>query len=225
MKSGRGILLDSESQMTLSLMIRVTKLSDSGSIQGHYTRKIDLKLDSPRFLTLITILQSHLAFSKIPLPDEKRLNYNFKLNLHLNSFKRLTRRTQSCQNLVNWWQNLQKGKTTCQELQPQTTRYSALFFSLNNRKPLAWLPLVRKWSGKKFFKVREKSGNCASSQGKIKSLKEVRKSGVLKLRNSFPSLLLFPNVKNSLFHFTDMNFVTLVEYFSEKLNNKLIVSF
>ena len=99
------------------------------------------------------------------------------------------------------------------------------FFSLNNQKPLAWLPLVRKWSGKKFFKVREKSGNCASSQGKFKSLKEVRKSGVLKLRNSFPSLLLFSNVKNSLFHFTDMNFVTLVEYFSEKLNNKMIVSF
>ena len=59
------------------------------------------------------------------------------------------------------------------------------FFSLNNRKPLAWLPLVRKWSGKKSFKVREKSANFASSRGKFKSLKEFRKSGVLKLRNSF----------------------------------------
>ena len=37
-----------------------------------------------------------------------------------------------------------------------------------------WLPQVRKWSGKKFFKLREKSGNFTSSQGKFNSLKVVR---------------------------------------------------
>ena len=34
--------------------------------------------------------------------------------------------------------------------------------------------------GKKFFMVREKSGNFTSSRGKFKSLKEVRKKGSFK---------------------------------------------
>ena len=38
------------------------KLSESGSIQGHYTEQTDLKLDSLSFLTLITKLHSHSAF-------------------------------------------------------------------------------------------------------------------------------------------------------------------
>ena len=48
-----------------------------------------------------------------------------------------------------------------------------------------------------FFKVRENSGNFTSSQGKLKSLKEVRKTG---------------NFKSTFVHFTDMNRVELVEY-------------
>ena len=60
----------------------------------------------------------------------------------------------------------------------------------------SWLPQVRKWSGKKiFFRVREKSGNFTSSQGKFKSL-------------------LFSNIQSSFVHFMDMNHVVLVEYFS-----------
>ena len=51
-----------------SLVKRVRKLSESGSIQGRCTEKSDLKLDSLRFLTLITKLQSHSAFCKVPLP-------------------------------------------------------------------------------------------------------------------------------------------------------------
>ena len=47
-----------------------------------------------------------------------------------------------------------------------------------------------------FFKVREDSGNSTPSQGKLKSLKEIRKSEILRV------------------HFTDMNRVVLVEYFS-----------
>ena len=47
--------------MTLRLVIRVRKLSESGSISGHYTGKTDLKLDSLSFLTLIAKLQSHSA--------------------------------------------------------------------------------------------------------------------------------------------------------------------
>ena len=54
---------NAECQMTLKLVMRVRKLSESGSIWSHYTGKIDLKLDSLSFLTLITKLQSHLAFS------------------------------------------------------------------------------------------------------------------------------------------------------------------
>ena len=48
-----------------------------------------------------------------------------------------------------------------------------------------------------FFKVRENSGNFTSSQGKLKSLKEVRNKG---------------NFKSTFVHFTDMNRVELVEY-------------
>ena len=49
---------NAECQMTLKLVMRVRKLSESGSIWSHYTGKIDLKLDSLSFLTLITKLQS-----------------------------------------------------------------------------------------------------------------------------------------------------------------------
>ena len=59
----------------------------------------------------------------------------------------------------------------------------------------SWLAQVRKWSGKKFFEVREKSGNFTSSQWKFKSL-------------------LFSNIQSSFVHFMDMNHVVLVEYFS-----------
>ena len=52
--------------MTLSLVIRVRKLSESGSISGPYTGKSDLKLDLLSLLTLITKLLSHSAFCKIP---------------------------------------------------------------------------------------------------------------------------------------------------------------
>ena len=52
--------------------------------------------------------------------------------------------------------------------------------------------------GKKiFFKVRENSGNFTSSQGKLKSLKEVRNKG---------------NFKSTFVHFTDMNCGVLVKY-------------
>jgi len=50
----------------------------------------------------------------------------------------------------------------------------------------AWLPQVRKWSWKKkFFKVRETSRNFIFSQGKFKSLKEVREKW------NFKNTLLF----------------------------------
>ena len=42
--------------MTLSFVIRVRKLSESGSISGPYTGKTDLKLDLLNLLTLITKL-------------------------------------------------------------------------------------------------------------------------------------------------------------------------
>ena len=57
--------------MTLSLVIRVRKLSESGSISGPYTGKTDLKLDLLSLLTLITKLLSHSAFCKIP-PQHQR---------------------------------------------------------------------------------------------------------------------------------------------------------
>ena len=44
---------------------------------------------------------------------------------------------------------------------------------------------------------RKNSGNFTSSQGKLKSLKEVRNKG---------------NFKSTFVHFTDMNRVELVEY-------------
>ena len=57
--------------MTLSLVIRIRKLSESGSISGPYTGKTDLKLHLLSFLTLVTKLLSHLAFCKIP-PQHQR---------------------------------------------------------------------------------------------------------------------------------------------------------
>ena len=57
--------------MTLSLVIRIRKLSESGSIWGPYTGTTDLKLDLLSFLTLVTKLLSHLAFCKIP-PQHQR---------------------------------------------------------------------------------------------------------------------------------------------------------
>ena len=58
-------------RMTLSLVIRIRKLSESGSISGPYTGTTDLKLDLLSFLTLVTKLLSHLAFCKIP-PQHQR---------------------------------------------------------------------------------------------------------------------------------------------------------
>ena len=58
-------------RMTLSLVITVRKLSESGSISGPYTGKTDLKLDLLSFLTLVTKLLSHSAFCKIP-PQHQR---------------------------------------------------------------------------------------------------------------------------------------------------------
>ena len=57
--------------MTLSFVIRVRKMSESGSISGPYTGKTDLKLDLLNLLTLITKLLSHSAFCKIP-PQHQR---------------------------------------------------------------------------------------------------------------------------------------------------------
>ena len=60
----------SERPMTpRSLVIRVRKLSESGSIYNNKTGKTDFKLSSRSFLTLITKLQSHLALC-ILLPIE-----------------------------------------------------------------------------------------------------------------------------------------------------------
>ena len=75
--------------------------------------------------------------------------------------------------------------------------------------------------GKIIFKVRGKSGNFSLSQGKVKSLKEVRKKWNFKsailLLILFCSLyyivLLFPNIENTFVHFTDVNHVVL-EYCS-----------
>ena len=61
-----------------------------------------------------------------------------------------------------------------------------LFLPSNQRIPLTkicsrkhlrcepWLPQAENGQGKKIFKVRKKSGNFTSSQGKFKSLKEVK---------------------------------------------------
>ena len=77
-----------------------------------------------------------------------------------------------------------------------------------------WHGCHRSGNGKKiFFKVRENSGNFTSSQGKLKSLKEVRNKG---------------NFKSTFVHFTDVNRVELVEYcwsLFVKLKNKLILGF
>ena len=57
--------------LTLSFVIRVRKLSESGSFSGTYTGKTNLKLDLLNLLTLITKLLSHSAFCKIP-PQHQR---------------------------------------------------------------------------------------------------------------------------------------------------------
>ena len=44
-----------------SLVIRVRKLNESGSISGHYTGKTDVKLDSLSFLTLISKLEHFMV--------------------------------------------------------------------------------------------------------------------------------------------------------------------
>ena len=61
--------------------------------------------------------------------------------------------------------------------------------------------------GKKFFKVREKSGNFTSSQGKVTSLKELGKSEILRVH-----FYCFPSTFAVFKHFTDMNCVALVKY-------------
>ena len=63
-------------------MKRVKKLSESGSIQGRGTKKSDLKLDSLRFLILITRLQSHSVIcirrsAKYPCRFPKSKESNF----------------------------------------------------------------------------------------------------------------------------------------------------
>ena len=50
----------------LQIVIRVRKLSESGSIYGHYAGKTDLKLDSLSFLTLISKLQWCIPFQGSP---------------------------------------------------------------------------------------------------------------------------------------------------------------
>ena len=73
--------------------------------------------------------------------------------------------------------------------------------------------------GKIFFNVREKSENFALSQGKVTSLKEVRKkrnfkSTIIINFILLPLFLLFSNIKNTFVHFTDVNHVVLLEYCS-----------
>ena len=88
LKVGRGIFRTPNVKhgMTLSLVIRVRKLSESGSISGPYTGKTDLKLDLLNLLTLITKLLSHSAFCKIH-PQHQReprqKKYSFQNEKHL----------------------------------------------------------------------------------------------------------------------------------------------
>ena len=49
-----------------NLVIRVSKLSQPGFIEGHYTGKTDLKLDSLSFLTLIINFQQRSPFLRSP---------------------------------------------------------------------------------------------------------------------------------------------------------------
>ena len=62
---------------------------------------------------------------------------------------------------------------------------------MKERRRGAWrlrLPQVRKYQGKIFFMVREKSENFTSSQGKFESVKEVREKGSLRVHIcSYPS--------------------------------------
>ena len=64
---------------------------------------------------------------------------------------------------------------------------------MKERRRGAWrlrLPQVRKYQGKIFFMVREKSENFTSSQGKFESVKEVREKGSFKSTYLFLSLYL-----------------------------------
>ena len=63
----------------------------------------------------------------------------------------------------------------------------------------------RKWSGKNFFKVREKSGNVTLSQVKFESWKEVREKG---------------NVKSVYFIYVHNVHILLM-----KMNDKLMLGF
>ena len=76
------------------------------------------------------------------------------------------------------------------------------------QKPYPWLPKVRKWSGRI---ISSRSGNSTSSQGKFKSLKEVREKW------NFKGI--------HLYIFTEMIDVVLVEYCSFQLNNRLMLGF
>ena len=80
----------------------------------------------------------------------------------------------------------------------------------------AWLPQVRKWSWKKkLFKVRETSRNFIFSQGKFKSLKEVREKWSFKSTFLFFSFYVYCFLTFRLFvHFTDMSHVLLEEHCS-----------
>ena len=80
----------------------------------------------------------------------------------------------------------------------------------------AWVPQVTKWSWKKnLFKVRETSRNFIFSQGKFKSLKEVREKWNFKNTFLFFSFYVYCFVTFRLFvHFRDMSHVLLEEYCS-----------
>ena len=93
--------LNVKRRVNLSLVIRVRKLSESGSISGPCTGKTDRKLDLLSLLTLITKLLSHSAYCKIPpqhqreprqkyiiFSNEKRLKRNVKID-EVNLFSRL----------------------------------------------------------------------------------------------------------------------------------------
>ena len=59
------------------------KLSKSGSMQGHYTGKSNLKLHSLSLLTPITKLLNHSPFCKIPLPAPVDSEFRKKLRTFL----------------------------------------------------------------------------------------------------------------------------------------------
>ena len=106
----------------------------------------------------------------------------------------------------------------------KTTKSSQSNFydqSISKNDHLSWHGCHRSGMvrGKIFFNVREKYENFALSQGKLKSLKEVRKkwnfkSTIIINFILLPLFLLFSNIKNTFVHFTDVNHVVLLEYCS-----------